>query len=118
MALEAAGARPQRLLVASTSAKDPSLKPTFYVEALIAPGTINTMPEATLLAFAEVGVVGDPMPADAAGADEMLARVEEAGVNLESLATLLQEQGRDSFIASWHELLDAIVAKRAALQEA
>jgi transaldolase len=105
------GARPQRLLFASTGTKDPEAPETLYVEALAAPFTINTMPDKTLLAFAEHGKVGEPLPAGGAGAQQVLDEFEEAGVDVAELATRLQAEGAETFDASWNELMESIEAK-------
>jgi transaldolase len=102
------GARPQRLLCASTGTKDPEASDVLYVEALVAPFTINTMPDKTLLAFADHGVVGEPLPADGGDADEVLARFAEAGIEEGELAARLQEEGAEAFEKSWQDLLSSI----------
>jgi transaldolase len=106
------GARPQRLLWASTGTKDPDASDTLYVEALASPFTIDTMPEPTLLAFADHGEVGGPMPPDADDAEEMLAELDAAGVDLGALATRLQEEGKGAFDKSWREMLGTIESER------
>jgi transaldolase len=105
------GARPQRLLWASTGTKDPEASDVLYVEALAAPFTINTMPEKTLLAFAEHGEVRDPLPPDGGDAEQELARFRNAGIDVDELAARLQREGAEAFVASWKELLDSIAAK-------
>jgi transaldolase len=105
------GARPQRLLWASTGTKDPEASDVLYVEALAAPLTINTMPDKTLLAFAEHGEVGEPLPADGGDAEEALARFEGAGIEMDALAERLQHEGAETFDASWRELLETIAAE-------
>jgi transaldolase len=105
------GARPQRLLFASTGTKDPDAPETLYVEALAAPLTINTMPDKTLLAFAERGEVGDPLPSDGGDSEERLREFEAAGVNVAELAARLQREGAETFDASWSELLQSIDEK-------
>jgi transaldolase len=102
------GARPQRLLWASTGTKDPEASDVLYVEALAAPFTINTMPDKTLLAFADHGEVGEPLPADGADADEVLAQFAAAGIHEGALATKLQRDGAEAFVKSWQELLGSI----------
>ena len=104
----------QRLLWASTSTKDPAASDTLYVHGLGAPFTVNTMPDATLKAFADHGEVGDPLPADGGDADEVLARFAAAGVKVEDLATELQTKGAQSFVDSWNELLAVIERASAA----
>jgi transaldolase len=112
--LAAAGARPQRLLWASTGVKDPRASDTLYVDALAAPGTISTLPEKTLLAFADHG---NPrvMETDGAAAETLLARFIRAGVDLEALALRLQREGAQSFLKSWQHLMQGIAARRAAV---
>jgi len=105
------GARPQRLLFASTGTKDPEASDVLYVEALAAPFTINTMPDKTLLAFADHGEVGEPLPADGGNADEALAEFREHGIEEGELATRLQEEGAEAFVKSWRELLDSIASE-------
>ena len=102
------GARPQRLLFASTSTKDPDASDVLYVSALAAPDTINTMPEKTLLAFADHGTVGKLLPTDGGDAEEVLAEFDRAGVDIAALATKLQSEGEQSFDASWDSLLAAL----------
>ncbi len=102
------GARPQRLLWASTGTKDPDASDVLYVEALAAPFTINTMPEPTLLAFAEHGTVGTPLAADGGDCEEVLATFGEAGIDAEALAAQLQTDGAKAFVDSWTELMDTI----------
>lgn len=106
--LARAGASPQRLLFASTSTKDPAQPDTEYVEALAAPDTVNTMPQATLAAFADHGEVGDGMPDDGGPATGDVAVVAAAGVDVEGLATRLQEEGKQSFVDSWESLLASL----------
>jgi transaldolase len=106
-----AGARPQRLLWASTGTKDPAASDVLYLKALQAPFTINTMPEATLLDFADHGVITKSLPADGGDAEEVLARFGEAGVDVPALASQLQKQGAASFVRSWSDLLECIAAK-------
>lgn len=106
--LAAAGASPQRLLFASTSTKDPAQPDTQYVEALAAPGTVNTMPQATLSAFADHGEVGEGLPRDGGPATGDLAVVAEAGVDVEGLAAKLQQEGKQAFVDSWESLLASL----------
>jgi transaldolase len=105
------GARPQRLLWASTGTKDPDASDVLYVEALAAPFTVNTMPEKTLLAFAEHGEVRDPLPPDGGDAEQELVRFRDAGIDVDELAARLQREGAEAFVASWKELLDSIASK-------
>ncbi|MEM9681991.1 MAG: bifunctional transaldolase/phosoglucose isomerase [Pseudomonadota bacterium] len=117
--LAEAGAKPQRLLWASTSAKDPALPDTFYVQALAADNTVNTMPEATLLAFGQHGRLGDLLTIDASeDAESVIAEIEKAGVSTDALAEKLQTDGRDSFDASFAQLLRSIDTKIESLREA
>jgi transaldolase len=116
--LAAAGARPQRLLWASTGSKDPAAPDTLYIEALAAPDTINTMPEKTLLAFAEHGKVGDALPVDEGYAEAMLSEYTREGIDAEALAADLQRAGTESFAKSWSELLARIAEKGEMLTKA
>lgn len=109
------GARPQRLLFASTGTKDPAASDTLYVEALEAPGTINTMPEETLLAFADHGRIHPVLPPNSGSAELTIDAFEREGIDVCALATRLQREGVDAFAASWHALMTRIRAKRAAL---
>ncbi len=106
------GARPQRLLWASTGTKDPDASDVLYIEAFAAPLTVNTMPEKTLLAFADHGVVGEHMPADGGDSDAVLAAFAEAGVDVDALAARLQREGAQTFADSWRELLETIASER------
>lgn len=110
-ALAAAGARPQRLLWASTSAKDPELPLSYYVSSLVAPGTIDTMPEATLLSFGKHGTVGALLQPDHASAEQVIATVTAHGVDVEALGESLQSRGARRFSADWAALLDAVLSK-------
>jgi transaldolase len=102
------GARPQRLLWASTGTKDPDASDTLYVEGLVAPDTINTMPDKTLLAFADHGEVGNPLPDDGGDAEELLARYADAGIDVDELGERLQREGADAFVNSWRDMLGSI----------
>ncbi len=106
------GARPQRLLWASTGTKDPNAPDTLYIEAFASPLTVNTMPEPTLLAFADHGEVGDLLPADGGNAEAVLKELEEAGIDVDALAARLQEEGKASFNKSWEDLLESISSQR------
>jgi transaldolase len=112
--LAAAGAQPQRLLWASTGTKDPAAPDTLYVQALAAPGTVNTLPEKTLLAFADHGRVEGPLPADGGYAEAVIEEFHREGVDDNALAARLQREGVDAFATSWHALLTRIREKRAA----
>jgi transaldolase len=109
--LAGAGARPQRLLWASTGTKDPEVSDTLYIEALAAPSTINTIPEKTLLAFADHGEVKGVLPTDGGDAEEILARFAQVGVDNAALAAELQREGVQSFDKSWNDLMDTIASK-------
>ncbi len=113
-----AGARPQRLLWASTGTKDPSLPDTFYISALASAHTINTMPEGTLIAFGAHGTVGELLAADGGDAEEVLARFAEDGIDVDALAATLQADGAESFVKSWDELLACIESKASQLTKA
>ncbi len=113
--LAAAGAHPQRLLWASTGTKDPSAPASLYVEALAAPGTVDTMPDKTLKAFATEGQVGEPMPVDGGYADQLLDEFRREGVDIDALAAKLQQDGGDSFAASWNALIGGLDQKVARL---
>ena len=113
--LIAAGARPQRLLWASTGTKDPAAPDTLYLEALAAPDTINTIPDKTLEAFADHGELKKPMPVDGGDAEEVLAEFAQAGVDTAALAAQLQREGTKSFDKSWTDLLGCIASKSASL---
>ncbi|HMG45595.1 MAG TPA: transaldolase [Acidimicrobiales bacterium] len=110
-ALAARGARVQRPLWASTSTKNPAYPDTLYVDTLIGPDTVNTMPEATLEAFEDHGTLARTVDADFAAADEVLANVERAGVDLDAVSALLEDQGVASFAKSFDELLTALTVK-------
>jgi len=113
-----AGARPQRLLWASTGTKDPAASDVLYVKALAAPFTVNTMPEGTLKALADHGTVGEMLPPDGGDAEAVLARLASAGVDVDSLANQLQDEGAKAFVGSWRELLEVIAAKSSTLAKA
>jgi transaldolase len=112
------GARPQRLLFASTGTKDPSASDTLYVSGLVAPYTVDTTPEPTLLAFADHGTVDRVLSADPAEADALLARYAAAGVDVEAVGAELQVKGAESFVGSWQSLLARIEAKAGAMATA
>jgi len=113
-----AGARPQRLLWASTGTKDPKASDILYVKSLAAPLTVNTMPEATLKALADHGEVGEILPADGGDGEEVLAQFGKAGIDIEALAAQLQDEGAKSFVKSWNDLMACIDSKRAAIRKA
>jgi transaldolase len=116
--LAVAGAGPQLLLWASTGTKDPALSDVLYVMALAAPDTINTMPEATLLAFAEHGMVGELMRPDGGDAEAVIEQIGRAGIDVAGLASQLQREGAEAFVASWKDLLGSIASKAARLRDA
>ncbi len=109
--LAGAGARPQRILWASTGTKDPEASDVLYIEALAAPGTVNTIPEKTLLAFADHGKVKDVLPVDGGNAEETLDRFAKVGVDSAALSLELQREGAVSFDKSWNELIDTIASR-------
>jgi transaldolase len=113
-----AGARPQRLLWASTGTKDPGASDILYIKALAVPFTVNTMPEGTLKAFADHGALGGILTADGGDCEEVLARFASAGIEVDALASQLQDEGAKAFVKSWHELMDVIAGKSAALAKA
>jgi transaldolase len=112
------GARPQRLLWASTGTKDPKASDVLYVKALAAPFTVNTMPENTLKALADHGQLDTILPADGGDCEDVLAQFTLAGIDIEALAAQLQEEGAKSFVKSWNELLAVISSKSAVLAKA
>lgn len=113
-----AGARPQRLLWASTGTKDPTLSDILYVKALAAPYTVNTMPERTLKALGTHNVLGSILPPDGGDCEEVLGRFADVGIDLNELAAQLQADGAKSFANSWNELLAVISSKSGALKAA
>jgi transaldolase len=113
-----AGAPPQRLLWASTGTKDPKAADVLYIKALAAPDTINTIPEKTLLAFADHGALGDLLPSDGGDAESVIAEFAQAGIDDQQLATGLQREGAEAFVESWKDLLDCIGSKSATLKAA
>jgi transaldolase len=112
-----AGARPQRLLWASTGTKDPKASDILYVKALAAPFTVNTMPEATLKALAEHIDLGTILAADGGDCEEVLAQFAKAGIDIDALATQLQDEGAKAFVKSWNELMEVIQTKSTAIQK-
>jgi transaldolase len=114
-ALAAGGARPQRCLWASTSTKNPAYRDVLYVEELIGPDTVNTMPAETIAAFQDHGVVADTLTQ---GLDEAAALLEElaaAGVDYDDVVETLEREGVEKFSDSFRQLREGIDAKRAAL---
>jgi transaldolase len=114
--LSSLGARPQRLLFASTGSKDPKASDVLYINALAAPNTVNTMPEKTLLAFAEHGNASAVLPRDGGDCERVLKEFGKAAIDLVKLAADLQAEGVKSFDDSWRDLLNSIEAKSAALK--
>jgi len=113
-----AGAHPQRLLWASTGTKDPSASEILYVNALAAPYTVNTMPEATLIALSRNDQLGSILPADGGNCEDVLTLFAKAGIDIDALAIRLQEEGARSFVKSWNELMSVIASKSAVLKKA
>jgi transaldolase len=112
------GARPQRLLWASTGTKDPKASDILYIKGLASAFTVNTMPENTLLAFGDHGEVGDLLPVDGGDCESVLAEFTKAGIDLDALANQLQEDGAKSFVKSWNDLMSVIASKSETLKKA
>jgi transaldolase len=112
------GARPQRLLWASTGTKDPKASDVLYIKALAAPFTVNTMPDGTLKALADHGELGPIMAADGGDCEKVLEQFAKAGVNVDTLAAQLQNEGAKSFVKSWNDLLAVIASKSDTLKHA
>ena len=112
-----AGARPQRLLWASTGTKDPHASDILYVKALTAPFSVNTIPDNTLNALAQHTELGSILPADGGDSAEVLAEFAKAGVDSDALAEKLQDDGAKAFVKSWSDLMDVIESKSAAIQK-
>jgi len=113
-----AGARPQRLLWASTGTKDPHASDVLYIKALAAPFTVNTIPEGTLKALADHGEISEIMSADGGECEAVLDQFAKADVDVDVLAARLQDEGAKSFVNSWNELMDVIASKSATLAKA
>src|SRR2546422_8370586 len=113
-----AGARPQRLLWASTGTKDPRASDVLYITALAAPFTVNTMPEGTLNALADHGDLGGTLPADGGDCEDVLARFARAGIDIDALAARLQDEGARSFVKSWNKLMAVMDRERGPLAKA
>jgi transaldolase len=107
-ALEAKGARPQRPLWASTGVKNPEYPDTLYVSELVAPGTVNTMPEKTMKAYADHGEPGTPVQQTYEDAASVLKAVAEAGVDLDDVFRVIEEEGVQKFVDSWDELTESV----------
>ena len=113
-----AGARPQRLLWASTGTKDPKASDVLYIKALAAPFTVNTMPEGTLKALADHGDLSEIMSADGGDCEAVLDQFAKAAIDIDALAARLQDEGAKSFVNSWNELMGVIASKSATLAKA
>jgi transaldolase len=113
-----AGARPQRLLYASTGTKDPSAPDILYVKAFASPLTVNTMPEGTLKAFADHGEIAGLLPQDGGDCEAVLSQFKTAGIDIDALALRLQDEGAKAFVDSWNELMGIISARTAELATA
>ncbi len=109
------GARPQRLLWASTGTKDPKASDILYIKSLAAPFTVNTMPEGTLKALATHTELGEILSADGGNCEEVIAQFTKAGIDVDALAAQLQDEGAESFVKSWNDLMEVISSKHAAL---
>ncbi len=107
-ALEAKGAKPQRPLWASTGVKNPEYSDTMYISELIAPDTVNTMPEKTLMAYADHGEPGTPAQSAYADAEKVMQAVADAGVDLDDVFRVLEEEGVQKFVDSWDELTESV----------
>jgi transaldolase len=112
-----AGARPQRLLFASTGTKDPKASDILYIKALAAPLTVNTMPQGTLEAFVKHGELGPRVPADGGDCEVILTEFAKVGIDINALAARLQDEGANSFVKSWSDLMAVIASKSANLQQ-
>jgi len=115
-AIVKAGYNPQRLLLASTGTKDPKASDILYIKSLAAPDTVNTMPEGTLKAFADHGVVDGVMPPDGGNCEQVLQEFTKAGIDIDALGLQLQVEGAKAFVNSWNELLGVIESKSAVLK--
>jgi transaldolase len=113
-----AGAKAQRLLWASTGSKDPKASDTLYVEALAAPFTINTIPDVTLKAFGDHGEVGELLAPDGGDCEKVLASFIKAGINIDALAAQLQNDGAETFVKSWNDLITSVESKSAVMRKA
>jgi transaldolase len=113
-----AGARPQRLLWASTGTKDPQASDVLYIKALAAPFTVNTMPEGTLKALADHGEISEIMSTDGGDCEAVLGQFAKAGIDVDALAAQLQQDGAEAFVKSWNELMAVITSKSDVLKKA
>jgi len=113
-----AGARPQRLLWASTGTKDPKAPDVLYIKALAAPFTVNTMPEGTLKALADHGDLSEIMSADGGDCEAVLDQFAAAGIDIDDMGAKLQDEGAKSFVSSWNDLMEVIASKSASLAKA
>jgi transaldolase len=111
-----AGAKPQRLLWASTGTKDPQVSEILYIKALAAPFTVNTMPEATLIALSKHNEMGSIMEADGGDCEDVLKQFASAGIDIDELGVRLQDEGAKSFVKSWNELMEVIESKSISLK--
>lgn len=116
MRLSNYGARPQRLLWASTGTKDPQASDYLYIKALASPNTVNTMPEATLLKFGDHGTLGRVLSAGGGESDEVVFKVSRLGIDMDALAAQLQKEGAESFVKSWDEMMAVVASKAQALK--
>lgn len=116
--LQRAGALPQRLLWGSTGTKDPHASDVMYVESLAAPDTINTIPEKTLIAFADHGQVKEVLPSDGGDAEQVLEEFARAGIDVKKLAEELQLEGADAFDNSWEDLMECLRSKSEKVRKA
>src|SRR6185369_205969 len=112
--LASAGARPQRMLWASTGTKDPKASESLYAEAFAAPDTIDTLPEKTLLALSRIDHLPPPMPTDGGDSLHTLAEFQRADVDVEALAARLQKEGAEAFVKSWNSLMQRIAEQSGA----
>ena len=110
------GARPQRLLWASTGTKDPKASDILYIKSLAAPFTVNTMPEGTLKALATHTELGELLPLDGGDCEAVIAQFTKVGIDVDALARQLQDEGAESFVKSWNDLMEVIFSKSAALK--
>lgn len=117
-AFAAAGALPQRLLWASTGTKNPEYRDVMYLEQLIGPETVNTVPPATLDAFRDHGVVAQTLKADLESAQQQLKDLSALGIDLDAITDKLEADGVASFVAAFDELLTSVASKRASLSNA